>query len=232
MPSLTEEENRMLEVKYRSLPFGKMTDDARRVCSHTLLLKIHVLTGWVLPATKEFLDILLSQFCMKLSESYKTVNADEVEYAFRNNAVKDWGKAMNLNLIDEVMAPYLTQRVELSKIEEQAKKPKQIEYHGPDITDEDLVNASLQVYKMVEKYELIPISVYDYLLAEGKLLLTNEQKREIKTHVQKLINQNLVYDDSFAQTYERLNDKETFLKNECKKFAVARYFDSLILKGC
>lgn len=96
-----------------------------------LLLKIHVITGWEIPV-KELFDILIDQFSKKISESYSNLNVDEIEFIFRNKPVdlKEWGKAMNISLMDEVIIPYIENRFELSRVEEQKK---QIEYKpGPD----------------------------------------------------------------------------------------------------
>ncbi len=95
-----------------------------------LLLKIHVITGWEVPQN-EMMEILVDQFKKKITESYPMINCDEIEYAFRNKPleIKEWGKAMNISLIDEVIQPYMATRFELSKFEEQKK---QIE-HKPDI---------------------------------------------------------------------------------------------------
>jgi len=50
---------------------------------------------------------------------------DEIEYAFRQSGttVRDWGKAMNLSLIDEVLIPYLGERKILSHTLEERKQP-------------------------------------------------------------------------------------------------------------
>lgn len=104
----------------------------------SLLLKIHVITGWVIPDA-ELLTILIDQFQKKMVESYPNTNPEEIEFAFRNNGttVKDWGKAMNLALIDEVMIPYLQERhrISLAYEEPAAGNPEQIIY-----TDEQLDN--------------------------------------------------------------------------------------------
>lgn len=102
------------------------------------LLKIHVITGWTIPKD-ELMKILLDQFIKKLVESYPNVNPEEIEYAFRNygTTVKDWGKAMNLSLIDEVMMPYLSDRKHLShELEERNTEPPPVEIY----TDEQLDN--------------------------------------------------------------------------------------------
>lgn len=88
-----------------------------------LLLKIHVITGWEIPQ-QELMTILADQFVKKILESYPSVTPEEVEYAFRNKPIelKEWGKSMNISLIDEVMVPYLEKRFEISRIEEQRKQ--------------------------------------------------------------------------------------------------------------
>lgn len=70
------------------------------------------------------MDILIDQFTKKILESYPLINSDEIEYAFRNKPIeiKEWGKAMNLSLIDEVVQPYIEKRYEISGIEERSKK--------------------------------------------------------------------------------------------------------------
>jgi hypothetical protein len=73
----------------------------------------------------------MDEFSQKVVESYPDVTKEEICFAFRSGAsqVKEWGKALNIGLIDEVMIPYLEKRREISKIEEQKK---QIEYK-PDL---------------------------------------------------------------------------------------------------
>lgn len=104
------------------------------VWGKALLLKIHVITGWTIPE-KELLTILIDQFQKKLIESYPDMNVEEIEFAFRQSGttVKDWGKAMNLSLIDEVLIPYLDERKRLSHELEERKivEPQKL------YTDED-----------------------------------------------------------------------------------------------
>lgn len=102
-----------------------MNQDEVNLWSKSLLLKIHVITGWTIPAS-DLLIILIDQFQKKLVENYSNINIEEIEFAFRNSGttVKDWGKAMNLSLIDEVLIPYINQRVRLSiELEERMAVP-------------------------------------------------------------------------------------------------------------
>lgn len=176
-----------------------------------VLVRIHVITGWAVPQ-KELQDILIDELIKKFNESYSNVNPDEVMYAFRNNtSVKDWGKAMNLALIDEVMIPYLEARLELSHTEENLSKPKEISYQPIEMPDEELVKATLETYKLLKNLFVIPESVFFYLEKTGRIILTNEQKNEIKSRV--------------------TGDDPVTVKATCRKLAVANYFDELIKTG-
>lgn len=149
---------------------------------HAILLKIHVVTGWVVPADDKILDILLDQFEKKLTESYSNVNADELEYAFRSlgTTVKDWGKTMNLSLIDEVMIPYLQTRAEISKLEEH-KTPLQIE-NKEDVSDQamqdwfDLTVTQVREGKLTSDF--IPVMLYDWKDRKGEIQATAKEKKE------------------------------------------------------
>lgn len=157
-----------------------MSEKEIKIAAHAILLKIHVITGWVVPADETFLDILLDQFKKKLAESYSNVNMDEIEYAFRvyGTEVKDWGKAMNLSLIDEVMIPYLDKRSEVSRIEEQ-KKQKMIEAPKESLSDEAMRQWFEEVKKNVVNgmdYSLIPVMIYDWLDRNGEMAMDNKTK--------------------------------------------------------
>lgn len=205
----------MLQVKYQSKPIGQMSAVELVQAVSTVIIKIHVITGWIIPQ-KEFVDILVDQLTKKFVESYPAVNIDEIEYAFRNDtSVKDWGKAMNLCLIDEVMVPYLDARFELSRLEEQARKPKVLqassEEGNREIIDEELLKTTFECYKLIKNPFVIPESVFFYLEKTGKLVMSNRQKWVIM---------------------QRINcpDPEK-KKGTCRKVAVSEYFNELILNG-
>lgn len=109
----------MLQLKYVSKPIGTFLN---HTWCKALLLKIHVITGWKIP-DDEMLDILIDQFSKKMLEDYPQLNVDEIEYAFRSigTKIKDWGKSMNLSLIEEVLSDYASERYELSQREERKK---------------------------------------------------------------------------------------------------------------
>lgn len=120
------------------MQFGKLSEQNLWAYAKATLLKIHVITGWTIPKD-ELMKILLDQFIKKVKECYSDTNPEEWEYAFRNygTTVKDWGKSMNLALIDEVMLPYLADRKHLShEVEERNQEPPPIKI----LTDEELDN--------------------------------------------------------------------------------------------
>lgn len=122
--AVLDEENVIIQKKYAAKQIRQMNDQELSLWPKALLLKIHVITGWVIPAS-DLLNILIDQFQKKLIEDYGNLNTEEVEYAFRKSGtvIKDWGKEMNLNLIDQVLIPYLQERIEASANEEKGKHP-------------------------------------------------------------------------------------------------------------
>lgn len=151
--------------------------------SKALLIKINAITGWVIP--EHNLEVLLDQFRKKLVESYGNCNPEEIEYAFRNygTVVKDWGKQMNLSLIDEVMIPYLARRREISDREESIaiNKVTQIEYKE-DMSQEamqDWFNETAKKIKAGEmKVDYVPLMLYEFMDANGNISATKEDKHK------------------------------------------------------
>lgn len=151
-------------------------DEANRLLwAKGLLMKIHVITGWILPAD-EFLAILVEQFDKKLTESFPKVNPDEMEYAFRNaEGIKNWGKHLNISLIDEVMGSYLSKRANISRIEE--TQIKELTNPVPEMSDDELWD---ETEKAVKKggypVDLIPPGLYEWMDSIGCILTNKEEK--------------------------------------------------------
>ena len=161
-----------------------------------LLTKIHVITGWTLP-TDTLLDILLEQFQKKLIESYPNTNVDEVEYAFRTGGttVKDWGKSMNLSLIDEVMIPYLQSRSNVSRIEEQKKLPEPPKETLNDQTMNDWMEEICnRIKKGGYRVEFVPEALYDWLDKQGRFVIENKTKWDYVNQAKAYTRQQLAED--------------------------------------
>lgn len=140
-----------------------MSEQEVGLWSKTLLLKIHVITGWTIPDS-DLLIILVDQFQKKLIESYPNMNADEIEYAFRQSGttVKDWGKAMNLSLIDEVLIPYLDERKRLSHTYEERKAPPPEQVILTDQQLDDLHRKDIEEYYQRCRNGRVPYNMPDY----------------------------------------------------------------------
>ena len=170
------QEAEVIAVKYEGKRMQDMTEDERDLTATAILAAISIITGWTLPANEVYLDTLDKQFAKKLSERYKNVTQAEFEYAFRNKPldVKDWGKPINLAMIDEVMMPYLDERYDLSMQEEKISK-KLPESTTPQLmSDEDWQ----QWLDDIATYEVnkIPCDSYHYLERTGKIVLSKQEK--------------------------------------------------------
>lgn len=199
----------MMEVKYASPCFGSIAKQDLELVANQLLLKLHVITGWTIPQN-ELMEILVDQFVKKMIEGYPTVNCEEMEFAFRNNTgVKDWGKAMNLNLIDEVMAPYMAKRKGLSKIEEETIM-KQLVLPAPEVTDEEFLESVKTIYKLRKDWTTIPFLAYEILVRQGKINLDRTDKELIK----------MIIDEQFSE------HNESQKKDLCKSYSVMSYWET------
>lgn len=175
------QEARVVDLKYSAKRFGQMEPDERQMSCTKTLMTISVITGWTIPNPGPMLDILAEQFEKKMTEAYENINMDEVEYAFRNKGldIKDWGKALNLSLIDEVLKPYLHNRSDLSMQEEKMKN---------QLTKEELEKTPSQMddkeweewLEDISKYEInkIPCDSYEYLVRKEKISLSPKDKHD------------------------------------------------------
>lgn len=195
----------MIELKYRSKQIGQMNQIEVQAWSKALLLKIHVITGWTVPAD-DLLVVLVDQFKKKLLEDYPNLNPDEIEYAFRSKGttVEDWGKTMNLNLLDKILKPYLHERFLISQDEEKLKRP--LELPQSEVSDDEFIEAVYKLYQQNKSYKKIPVLAYKIL--EPTLNLSKQDKDRIFQYVNE-------------------TTKDGDIKELCKQKAVAEYFDRL-----
>lgn len=177
---LSKDEQKILEVKYAQPPVWAMGEVEIQISASAILLNIHVITGWVIPED-ELLTLLVKHFIQKMKEDYSTVNVEEVEYAFRKygTTVKDWGKSMNLSLIDEVMKPYLEARKSVSLVEEQ-ESYKELDAPRESLEDQSMQDWLDEVSKKLiagMKAEFLPAMLYDWLDRKGLIVLDTPSKK-------------------------------------------------------
>jgi hypothetical protein len=134
-----------------------------------LLLKIHIITGWTIPEG-DLMNILVDQFAKELSEKYGELNADEIEYAFRSKGtiVEDWGKSMNLNLLDKVLLPYLNDRYRISETERLlAYKKVHGEFNLDQLDYRRMIEEDFQFFLSGKILTAFPVHYYKTLVEDG-----------------------------------------------------------------
>lgn len=180
--ALTDEENKVLQLKYQSKKIGAMNEDELSKWIRAILIKIHVITGWTIPSDNNLLNILLDQFRKTLVEKYSEINPDEIEYAFRSNTtVEDYGKALNLNLIDKVLTNYLDARYKISMTEEMIKNRKEPEAFNlkSDVNWREQIEQNYQYFLLQDKFFSIHPYEYDQLV-EDKFIVPDSKEHSLE----------------------------------------------------
>ena len=202
------------------------------IWSKVLLSKTSVVKGWALPEGNNLI-ILMDQFKKHLQEKYSELTVEEFEFAFRSDeTVKDWGRPVNLSLIDQVMVIYLSKRFKASEHEQKA-----IEFKMPvivpviEITDQELIEGARQSFGLTGMHELISPDVFDLLVKEGEIKMTRKQKLELMESVERSVAARRKEDSDYSSDWAKCIDPEERLRNECKKKAVANYFNQLKSSG-
>ena len=198
----------MWKVKLQAKPFIQMSAKGLDKWVDALMLKIHAITGWVIPDSVVG-SVFTDQFRKKIIESYAALNPDEIEYAFRTygTTVQDWGKNMNLALIDEVLIPYQIKRYELiRRVEDQVSAdtfrlpaPESEEMADRAMNDwyQDLIR---KISTMDYPLDFIPLPVYAWLDKKQAITATDAEKR---AYVEKAVDYRL------GQLREAVQNKPT-----------------------
>jgi hypothetical protein len=158
---------------------GTFTGESLASGAANLIFKINVSTGWKMPDDAAYLNVLISEFALYLTENCSDMTFAEVSFAVRNYGleIKDWGKSMNLSLINEPILAYRAARKVVSEIEESLKTKEVLLELPPAPVDwsshwNDILDAAR---KGQEKIIILPI--YDWLVETGQLNLTNDEKK-------------------------------------------------------
>jgi hypothetical protein len=198
-----------------------------------LLMKIHIITGWDIPENELMATELSNQLYDKLIEDYSSLNFDEIEYAMRTigAGVKDFGKNINLSLIDSVLTPFIHKRAAVRELESRAiKQAHMIEAPKEPIDKELLIKTVRGVYLKLRHTTLIPVMVYDFLVEQKEIDLTLEQKNQVKETVERRL-QGEANKEGLAAIRELRELKANApayaekIRLECKRQAVANYFE-------
>ena len=185
----SDEETKMIRLKYSAKKICELSEPELYLYVKKMLLQIYVITGWAIPSG-DIKKILEDQFQKKLLENYSLLNTDEIIYAFRQTgtSIEDWGKEMNLNLVDKVLKPYLISREEISEREERkAPPPKQRIYTDEEILNQRRAEIELAFQAMKKgKFPIIHKYFSEVLKADGLI----EEENEMSAFLSYRINSN------------------------------------------
>lgn len=223
--ALSKDENDILKLKYDCKPLGQLTDSELIQTTKKLILKIYTITGWAVPE-EELKRILIDQLYKKIKESYGNVNESEIEYAFRNNlTVKDWGKSMNLVLIDEVLSGYLEKRSDVSMAEERYRlRLKELPVPDEKMSNDEFIELNKNIYLKTKNFALVSERCYTILINEDKMKrpVGEERERILKTA------RAWYFKDEHSSNEKLLishAEQERMITIFSKKIAVCEYFN-------
>lgn len=205
---LTDQENSLVALKRMATPFGKMKPEELLTMGKIVLVKISVITGWQTPED-DLQTILVDQFTKKIRESYPIVNLEEVEYAFRTYGVnvQDWGKQMNLSLIDQVMTPYMNSRKHIDQMEEtdNLREADKLAPPKEDLSDQAMTLWADELRQRIKagNYSVLfmPMQLYEHFAKKGKL---NKSAKEKQEYVLKAVN---FRELSLVESLEKMEDR-------------------------
>lgn len=217
-------EHQMIERKYSQPPVIKMNVEELKTAIQVMLHRICVVTGWVLPETKSSINILVDEFGLYLKETYPTINVNEVAAAFRQfgTTVKDWGRAVNLGLMEQVLAPYMAARLEASRMVEE--KPKEMPLLTmPEETPEEKITFAYEHWKKVKTIELT-VNVYRELRTTGRMEQPGSELAALIESTVKAKRLELLTHDF---QYFKRNDEKQWTIILKQKLACHHYFSNL-----
>lgn len=200
------------KIKQISTPFFKIDEDIKKLHIYKLLIKISVITGWNIPDAEIF-DIFIEQFKMKMDESYRFLNMDEIEYAFRTYKVEDYGKNFNLHIFIEVLTRYLADRKQVDEYQDIQKE--QIMIHNfVEQTDEELMNEVIEYSQKDysgKKIYLLPPFLFDNLVKLNKIDLSESAKVQKYAEALKL-HEALLKLDADSLEHDKIKTYQAFIK--------------------
>ena len=220
------------KIKQTSLAFSKIPEHEQRVHIYKLLIKISVITGWSIPEPEIF-DIFIEQFKLKMDESYRFLNMDEIEYAFRTYKVEDYGKNFNLHIFIEVISRYLADRKQVDEYQDIQKEQIMIHNHVEQ-TDEELWNEVIEYSQKDysgKKIYLLPPFLFDNLVKLSKIDLSESAK--VKKYAEALkLHESLLRMDADSLEYEKIRSYQAFVKLRENNFedidkSLSLFIDSL-----
>lgn len=166
----------VLQKKYVEPKIEKMGDAELLGRTAECLLKIHIITGWVLPDDRAYIKILTEQLFLKFKEDFYMLNFSEIDFAFRKSVgKKDWGKNTNLELICAVLSEYCSDRLKISCEEEKINtQPIQKVYTEEEILNQRREEIENAFHAMKKGYYPLLHSYFKQVLLEDELMTEAE----------------------------------------------------------
>lgn len=162
--------------KIRDLPEQEIGATSMR-----LLFSISVITGWEIPNNDAYQETLTRQLYLKIKESYGSCTEEEILYAMRNysQGVEEYGKPINLKLIDDVMVKYISEKQQLANYLER-KRQDENEERKTEYTEEHYKNdlrKNAQISYRIFLSGVVPRSVEAHrnILKEDQLINDDEK---------------------------------------------------------
>lgn len=170
------------KVKYSGPRFSNIDILDIPLVTTTLLAQICTITGWLMPENKFAQQALKKEFQCYCLEVADDMTPDEIRYAMRHYAlgIKDWGKAVNLQMINEPLIEYRNARSEFSEMEgknevsnvKQHKLSEPFDWHD---TIEKLKSGDITgPFEQMVPYA----AIYDWAERTGLFRPTNAEKWE------------------------------------------------------
>ena len=180
--SIPKSLQKIIEVKNSASAFLKLSSKELSVSCYSLIININAITGWQMLDVDLF-DVFAEQMQLKLIEKYSFLNAREIEYAFRNFSVNEYGKNFNLNTMDLVLEQYLQQRKQASEAEQQAQILIEDVIELTDKERIDEINEYLQRKDLcLQNLYLIPEYLFHNMVRYG--FINQSEKEKITTYKQ------------------------------------------------
>lgn len=209
-------------------PFGSMDDTRLALEVKALIIRIHVVTGWIIPE-EELGIVLMDQLAKVLRENYGNANRGEIEAAFRQNSaqVQNWGRSFNLGLLQQVLEPYFTRRQTLSLLEEQKREEKG-GLPGPSVADQELVDYNFEMWCRYERLEFIHARTYEALENARVLMLEEESKKRLMAEAARYLRSKVQEDPGYIDPRV---DKLGLQQRVARKLAVENLFRAHKMSG-
>lgn len=182
LPNMPKEMQQIAKVKYSGPRFNSIDSLDIPLVTKTLLAQICTVTGWLMPENKFAQQALIKEFQCYCLEVADDMTPDEIRYAMRHYAlgIKDWGKAVNLQMINEPLVEYRNARAEFSEIEGESdiKEVKQSKLSSP-VDWHDTIE-KLRSGEISGPFEqMVPYAaIYDWAEKNGLFSPTNAEKWE------------------------------------------------------